>query len=239
MPQPHEPLPAETEVGHEQVGRLKQAWRLRIRQARRERVAGLARDPEGYLLSRFRTAQNLTAGLLDAVAPTLARVAAESGCVAVYQALPTEPPTDHLVTTLLDLGAAVLVPQLLPDRDLAWRRIVPKSGSGPADPGVNPADPRAAGRPVLPPSAIGEAGLVVVPALAVDRFGGRLGQGGGSYDRALPRVRPGIPVVALVFDEEFTNQPVPTSAHDARVGAVLTPQSGFRWLPLTATDTGE
>jgi 5-formyltetrahydrofolate cyclo-ligase len=49
-----------------------------------------------------------------------------------------------------------------------------------------------------------------------------LGRGGGSYDRALTRVKPGVPVIALLYREELLAT-VPAEAHDQRVTAVLTP----------------
>ena len=53
---------------------------------------------------------------------------------------------------------------------------------------------------------------MLAPALAVDGAGRRLGQGGGSYDRALERA--GAPVVAVVFDDEVLDGQIPVEAHD-------------------------
>jgi 5-formyltetrahydrofolate cyclo-ligase len=65
--------------------------------------------------------------------------------------------------------------------------------------------------------AIRTAALVIVPALAVDRSTGvRLGQGGGSYDRALARVGPNVPTVALLHDGELLDG-VPAEPHDRPV----------------------
>ena len=44
---------------------------------------------------------------------------------------------------------------------------------------------------------------MLVPAIAVDHSGMRLGRGGGSYDRALARVGTPVPTVALLYDGEF------------------------------------
>ena len=52
----------------------------------------------------------------------------------------------------------------------------------------------------------------IAPALAVDTTGARLGQGGGWYDRALEHLRPGVPVVALVFPEELYDARQPPAA---------------------------
>ena len=76
--------------------------------------------------------------------------------------------------------------------------------------------------------AVAAADLVLAPALAVDVGGRRLGQGGGSYDRALERA--GAPVVAIVFDDELRDEPIPVEPHDKRVAGVLTPGGGLRWL---------
>lgn len=56
--------------------------------------------------------------------------------------------------------------------------------------------------------------------------GTRLGQGAGWYDRALAEARPGIPIVALVFDDELHDaaiQPIPREAHDVAVSIVVRP----------------
>ena len=70
-----------------------------------------------------------------------------------------------------------------------------------------------------------KADVVLAPALAVDRTGARLGRGGGSYDRALARVRPDALVVALLHDGELLppGQTVPTEPHDRRVAAAAEP----------------
>jgi 5-formyltetrahydrofolate cyclo-ligase len=65
-----------------------------------------------------------------------------------------------------------------------------------------------------------------VPALAVDGAGRRLGRGGGSYDRALARVGPLIPLIALVYDEELVGH-VPSEDHDVPVRATASPRAGI------------
>ena len=63
--------------------------------------------------------------------------------------------------------------------------------------------------------------LVVVPALAVDRRGNRLGRGGGYYDRFLENLPKDIPTVGLVFDFQLLDT-LPTDAHDVALKHVLT-----------------
>ncbi len=127
--------------------------------------------------------------------------------VAAYVALPTEPPTDRIIDALLDAGHEVILPVLLADRSLDWTRH-PDSA-------------------LLGPGAIATADLVLAPGLAVDRSGVRVGQGGGSYDRALALRRPGVPVVTLLHDGELRDEPLPVEEHDVAVDAVLSVDAGL------------
>lgn len=69
-----------------------------------------------------------------------------------------------------------------------------------------------------------EADLIVIPALAASEDGARLGQGGGWYDRALIHRRPGVPVVAVIFDDEVLDPgEIPTEAHDVPIDMIVTP----------------
>ena len=64
--------------------------------------------------------------------------------------------------------------------------------------------------PIVPAA---ELDMVVVPLVAFDRTGARLGYGGGCYDRYLPTVAPECLIVGIAFDEQRVNH-VPTDAHD-------------------------
>ena len=82
------------------------------------------------------------------------------------------------------------------------------------------------GEPPRGAGAVARADAVLVPALAVDRAGNRLGRGGGSYDRALARVGPLIPLIALVYDGELLDH-VPAEPHDVPVRAAVSPANGI------------
>jgi 5-formyltetrahydrofolate cyclo-ligase len=147
----------------------------------------------------------------------------EAGTVAAFAAVRGEPPTLPLLGALRAHGRRVLLPVLREDMDLEWAEFESVAALRPARLGI----PEPTG-PSLGLEAIRAAGLVLAPALAVDRAGRCLGQGGGSYDRALERVA--APVVAIVFDDEVLDEPVPVEAHDRGVAGVLTPGGGLRWL---------
>nr|WP_041314962.1 5-formyltetrahydrofolate cyclo-ligase [Mycobacterium sp. JS623] len=84
-------------------------------------------------------------------------------------------------------------------------------------------------QPWLPADAIAVASAVLVPALAVDRTGVRLGRGAGFYDRSLPLAAPAARLVAVVRDDELVER-LPAEPHDVRMTHALTPNSGLTAL---------
>ena len=66
-----------------------------------------------------------------------------------------------------------------------------------------------------------------MPALAVAADGTRLGRGGGSYDRALARVRADVAIAALLHDGEVVAH-LPGDEWDVPVTAYVTPAAGWR-----------
>ena len=167
--------------------------------------------------ARAEAASSLTAAVLTLPEVMTARI------VAVYVSIGTEPSTAELLDVLRSRDTRVLVPVLRADLDLDWAIYENRAQLSPERLGLlTPVGPR------LGLEGIAAADVVLVPALAVAEDGTRLGRGGGCYDRALQRVRPGVPVVALLHDGELLPA-VPAEPHDRRVSAVVTP-SGVRRL---------
>ncbi len=162
----------------------------------------------------------LTAGLSALVPP------GAGWTVCAYVPMPGEPGGPELPARLAALPgvARVLLPVLRPDRDLDWAAYTGPDTLAPAALGLR--EPTGPGCGV---TGITQADLLLVPALAVDRSGLRLGRGGGSYDRALARVRPGTAVIALLHDGELVGR-VPAEPHDQPVTGVLMP-SGLVRIP--------
>jgi 5-formyltetrahydrofolate cyclo-ligase len=144
-----------------------------------------------------------------------------AGTIAVYYSIGSEPGTHGLVFALHKRGSYVLLPVLRPDGDLDWA-----SYEGPDSMVPGPRGLLEPGEPPRGVDAVARADAVLVPALAVDVAGRRLGRGGGSYDRALARVGPLIPLIALLYDGELVGH-VPTEGHDVPVRATVSPRAGL------------
>lgn len=180
--------------------------------ARRRRVAADRRAAAGAALAR-------AAGALP--------LPDRGGTVAAYVSMGSEIETRPLLGTLLEAGLDVLVPMLGSGLDVGWGRLDALDALRRMD-GRDAAHhrPDEPGSPTLPSRTLAEASLVLVPALAVDRTGTRLGRGGGWYDRALGLLAPRTPVIAVCWPWEVLAPgagTLPREAHDREVDGVLTP----------------
>ncbi|MFW6694544.1 5-formyltetrahydrofolate cyclo-ligase [Streptomyces sp. MAR4 CNX-425] len=154
--------------------------------------------------------------------------------VAAYVSVGREPATRELLEELRGRGTAVLLPVLLADGDLDWAEYGGPDTLRAAGRGLlEPAGPR------LGPAAVRRAGAVLLPGLAVDGRGMRLGRGGGSYDRVLARLAAdpdadgdadagGAALVVLLYDGEVLGH-VPAEPHDRPVTAAVTPSAVHRF----------
>jgi 5-formyltetrahydrofolate cyclo-ligase len=179
----------------------KDEWRSRLLAARREVLPEL-RATEAAALAGF-VRDLVTAGQT----------------VCSYVPVGTEPGSVHLLDDLRAAGVQVLLPVVTGPHPLDWAQY-----DGTLQPGphhlLEPAGPR------LGPQVVGTANLILVPALAVDAAGVRLGRGAGHYDRSLVHAAPAAMVIGVVRDQEFLPH-LPFDDHDVRMTAVLTPGRGM------------
>ncbi|MFF2226405.1 5-formyltetrahydrofolate cyclo-ligase [Streptomyces globisporus] len=151
---------------------------------------------------------------------------ADARTVAAYVSVGREPGTRALLEALRGRGVRVLLPVLLADNDLDWAVYEGPAHLLPAGRGLlEPDGPR------LGPDAVLAADAVLLPGLAVDGAGMRLGRGGGSYDRVLARLtaagaHPSL--VVLLYENEVVAR-VPMEPHDHPVDAVVTPAGARRF----------
>lgn len=133
-----------------------------------------------------------------------------------YLSAETEPNTRPFLNWAFEQSIRVLFPVVREDGLLDWA-----VGDGVSEaPGLF-GIPEALGD-IQPPMAINSVDLIIVPALAVDRAGNRLGQGRGYYDKVLGSMTSCPPVFAVVFDHELVDA-VPTAAVDRPVDGAITP----------------
>ena len=145
--------------------------------------------------------------------------------VCAYVPIRFEPGSIALLDVLLRLGARVLLPVARSDgngvpQPMRWGRYQP-GRLVPARLGLR--EPQ---EPWLPAETVADAAVVLVPALAVDRTGVRLGRGAGYYDRSLPLANPTARLVAVIRDDELVDQ-IPAEPHDVRMTHALTPRQGL------------
>lgn len=160
-----------------------------------------------------------------ALAAHLAEIAAPGRTVCAYVPIGSEPGSLAMLNELLARGARVLLPVARHDEAgvpalLRWGEYRPGRLAD-AQFGLREPAP-----PWLTADAVAEADVVLVPALAVDRCGVRLGRGAGFYDRSLGRADSAALLVAVVRDEEVVDR-VPGEAHDVRMTHALTPGCGL------------
>jgi 5-formyltetrahydrofolate cyclo-ligase len=149
---------------------------------------------------------------------------AGAATVAAYVPGRREPGSVELLDLLAAGGTEVLLPVVVGD-GLDWAAYSGPDGLVRGSLGVlEPTGPR------LGRAAAAGADALLVPALAVDLAGVRLGRGGGYYDRALALGRPAAAVVALLHDGELVPR-LPADPWDSRVEAAVTPSSGWTELP--------
>ena len=182
----------------------KDVWRKRLVKARAE------------LSSEVRAAE------AQALADAVSAVAWPAATVCAYVPVGTEPGSVAMLDALRAAGRRVLLPIVTGREPLDWGVYFGADSLVPGPFGLREPTGLRLGR-----GAVANADAVLIPALAVDRRGVRLGRGAGHYDRSLGGVT--APRIAIVRAEEFVDR-LPVEPHDVLMTAVLTPSGGF--VPL-------
>ena len=136
-----------------------------------------------------------------------------------YAAFGAEVDLDRMLEDLIGRGTGVFLPFIIgfspPDlgiarvKDLRGDLVISRQGIREPDPARRR------------PARVDRVDVVIAPGVAFDTAGRRIGYGGGFYDRLLPRLRPGTPVIAAAFALQVVSE-VPETARDMRVDAIVT-----------------
>jgi 5-formyltetrahydrofolate cyclo-ligase len=184
---------------------------------------------EQLLAARRGIADTVRAAEARMLSEHLEQTVSSGSTVCAYVPVGTEPGSMEMLDMLLRRAARVLLPVALTAGDgtalpLRWGQYRPgelvRGRWGLLEPP----------EPWLAESTLAEASLVVVPALAVDRRGVRLGKGRGFYDRSLDGRNPDARLVAMVRDQELVDE-LPADPHDIAMTHVITPRHGIIAIP--------
>jgi len=132
-----------------------------------------------------------------------------AGVVLLYHALPDEVNTELLIERAVFMGKTVLLPVVVGD-DLELRVYEGDSSLSVGAFGIK--EPTG---PVFPVSEYDSINLAIVPGMAFDAYGNRLGRGKGYYDRLLPRLRNAMKI-GVCFPFQMVER-VPSEVHDVKV----------------------
>ena len=197
-------------------------------------TAGKAALREQLLTARRSVADHIRADEARSLNDRVGAVLTSGSTVCAYVPVGAEPGSIDMLDELLRRAGRVLLPVARTAADntllaLQWgeyrpgRLVTARFGL------LEPA------QPWLPATALADASVVLVPALAVDRRGVRLGRGRGFYDRSLVHRAPQARLIAVVRDAELLDE-LPCEPHDVRMTHALTPRLGL--IDLSQAESG-
>jgi 5-formyltetrahydrofolate cyclo-ligase len=188
-------------------------------------TAGKAALRQRLLAARRSVADDVRAGEARSLNDHLDAVVTSGSTVCAHVPVGAEPGSIEMLDVLLRRAGRVLLPVARTTGDdtplpLQWGEYRPGQLVAARFGLLEPATPW------LPKTALADASVVLVPALAVDRTGVRLGRGRGFYDRSLVGCDPHARLIAVIRDEELVEE-LPCEPHDVRMTHALTPGLGL------------
>lgn len=140
----------------------------------------------------------------------------QSEVILCYMDFRNEVQTGAIIEYLWSLGKIVALPRVNPDtKRLDLYRVDGFRDMVTGSMGIMEPDTKL---PQLLPEDID---LVLAPGVAFDEKGGRMGYGGGFYDRLIPTLRPDCQIIALAFEQQVVDD-LPSDSHDQSIHGILT-----------------
>ncbi len=188
-------------------------------------TAGKVALRERLLAARRSVADDVRAGEARSLTEHLDAAVTSGSTVCAYVPVGVEPGSLEMLDALLRRAGRVLLPVARATADdspvaLQWGEYRPGRLVAARFGLLEPTEPW------LPATTVAEASVVLVPALAVDRTGVRLGRGRGFYDRTLVHRDPRARLIAVIRDQELLDE-LPHEPHDVPMTHALTPGRGL------------
>jgi 5-formyltetrahydrofolate cyclo-ligase len=174
-----------------------------------------ARDRAGAARNRLRPAARKRASTEAALNLLALTELAAARCLLAYFALPAEIDPLPASTALRRTGLTIAYPRIESPGVLGVHAVDDEQDLVSGSFGLS--QPREDAAVV----ELARVDAVIVPGLAFDDRGRRIGYGGGYYDRLLPRLRPDCLRIGLAFDEQILAE-IPAEPHDATVDLIVT-----------------
>jgi 5-formyltetrahydrofolate cyclo-ligase len=188
-------------------------------------TAGKAALRERLLAARRLVNDDVRADEARSLSQHVGPLVSSGSTVCAYVPVGTEPGSIEMLDVLLRRAGRVLLPVARTTADdssvaLQWGEYRPGELVAARFGLLEPTEPW------LPAAAVAQASVVLVPALAVDHTGVRLGRGRGFYDRTLAHRDPQARLIAVIRDQELLDE-VPREPHDVAMTHALTPGRGL------------
>lgn len=142
--------------------------------------------------------------------------------------------TSYLIQHCLQAGDTVVVPRVASKTALQLHELYRNQKLVVNKMGISEPEPNS---PIFSSARYHEIDLVIVPGLAYDASGGRIGYGGGYYDRFIAHLRSDVEgagvdakqplLVSLLFKEQLINE-VPIAPHDFKVNTLITSEKVYK-----------
>lgn len=194
-------------------GRAGGQWSDDALAAEKQRLRGVARERMTYLRAEDIPSMTEAAAANLVSLPELT----DARCVLGYAAFGSELDPALALAHLRAMGVRTAYPRVVDAERLALHIVEDHAELTPGTLGIPEPSPEA---PTVAPDEIDAA---IVPGVAFDAACARIGHGAGYYDRLLPLLRPGVPIIGYGFGVQMVEEPIPLGAHDVPMDVLVTP----------------
>jgi len=143
----------------------------------------------------------------------------ESDLIMIYHTAGSEVDTTVLIDMIINSGRGVVFPYIRDDEAIGVARVFSPRSADLAPGTLGIMEPVGRLRDNVAPEQLG---AVVCPGVAFDEELGRLGRGGGHYDRFLRQIKGKALLIGCAFDCQISKEPLPREEHDITMDVVVT-----------------